>query len=207
MGSLVTSQKLLGRCRHPPRLTAAPSLRTLPLLQLLLHVHALPVCDVSHDGKRVSLPQGTNEGASSPSFLARELTPTRCAAASQVYDVFDWHRWRAVGAYAVLPVALFIAWLIWTGIAAVREAVGRRFAIRRWSTATETLTVQERVSEAQMQRLPAVAAVENGGPHMESANATIVADAQLAGRDVLREHSTSNGALSPARTVQTQFAC
>jgi len=30
-----------------------------------------------------------------------------------VYDVFDWGRWRALGAYAVLPLAVFIAWLIW----------------------------------------------------------------------------------------------
>lgn len=131
----------------------------------------------------------------------------RCAAALQVYDVFDWHRWRAVGAYAVLPVALFIAWLIWTGIAAVREAVGRRFPIRRWSTATETLPVQERAAGARIQRLPAAAAVENGGSHWEGLNATIVADAQLAGSDALRERGTGSGTPAPARTAQTQFAC
>lgn len=34
-------------------------------------------------------------------------------ATIQVYSVFDWGKWRALGAYVVLPIALFIAFAIW----------------------------------------------------------------------------------------------
>lgn len=68
-----------------------------------------------------------------------------------VYSVFDWSRWRSLGAYAVLPVALFVSWLVWTGFAALREVLGRRFAVRRWSTAINTSTFEEQQVAEQMQ--------------------------------------------------------
>lgn len=40
-------------------------------------------------------------------------------------SAFDWSKWRAVGAYAALPVFVFIAFAIFMGVARLREAAGR----------------------------------------------------------------------------------
>ncbi len=45
----------------------------------------------------------------------------------QVYSTFDWSQWRVVGAYAALPVCSFVAFLIYAGVARLRESLGRRW--------------------------------------------------------------------------------
>mmetsp|Transcript_3462 Transcript_3462/g.10065 ORF Transcript_3462/g.10065 Transcript_3462/m.10065 type:complete len:329 (-) Transcript_3462:574-1560(-) len=52
-----------------------------------------------------------------------------------VYDVFDWSSWRSLGYYALLPIALCIAFLVWTGVAALREVAGAQMQRHRSSSA------------------------------------------------------------------------